>query len=428
LAKKKKRTESKPHEYTKRQLSLHKRQQRRQRLFFIGGIVIIVAIIGIIVGGWLVGEYLPLHKTVIEVFDKKFDTAYYIDALVFYGTMATTQDIQQIASSVASQIITDEIMIQKAAEMGIVVTDEEATQYLKSYGVAATEFTLNTVKAQLLPDKLRSGFFENLVPVSGNQVYVKAMLVESEAVAAMLRERIVNGENFTILGEEYAQNYYSKENHGDYGWHPISILEEQLDSEIPLAYIKDMSVQPGDISPPLSDNKSYKQLGYWLIRVNEKPDEDSANVSALYLGSEALAIEVRARLEAGEDIGPIADNLSQHSTTKSMHGELGVIYASDNITNVFNGYVFSPEVEIGQWSQPLRDEAVWTQGGAWVVQVVDREENRTYSAEDRDTLIESLYSAWTTRIQEESAPFVVNHLLEDAELDQWAIEQALQQL
>jgi parvulin-like peptidyl-prolyl isomerase len=427
LAKKKKRTESKPREYTKRQLSLHKRQQRRQHLFFFGGIAIVVVIVGIILGGWLVGEYFPMHKTVIEVFDKKFDAAYYIDALVFYGASASYGSIEQIASSVASQIITEEILIQKAAEMGIVVTDEEAAQYLQGYGVPVTEFAMNMVKAQMLPDKIRSGFFENLVPVSGNQVYVKAMLVESDAVAAMLRERMINGENFTALGEEYAQNYYSKQNFGDFGWHPISILEEQLSSEIPLAYIKDMSVQPGDISPPLSDNESYKQLGYWLLRVNEKPDEESANVSAIYLGSEELALEVRARLEAGEDLGPIADSLSQYSTSKSLHGELGVIYASDNITEVFNGYIFNPDVEIGQWSQPLRDD-LWTQGGAWVVQVVDRDENRELSAEDRDTLIENLYSAWTARIQEESAPYIVNHLLEDVELDQWAIARANQQL
>ncbi|MBN1160641.1 MAG: peptidylprolyl isomerase [Dehalococcoidales bacterium] len=425
---KKKKTEHKPREYSKRQLSQHKRQLRRQRLFFFGGIAIIVVIIGIILGGWLIGEYLPLHKTVIEVFDKKFDTAYYIDTLVFYGRNAATGDLTQIASSVAGQIITEQLLIQKAAELGIVVSDEEAAQYLQAVGMPVDAVTLNLAKGQLLPDRLKSMYFSNLVPATDNQVHVMAMLVESDAVAAMLREKIINGENFTLLAEEYAQNYYSKQNGGDFGWHPIDVLEGQLGSEIPLEYIKDMNVKPGDVSPPLSDNESYKKLGYWLIRVNEKSDEGSANVSAIYLSDEETAISVRSRLEAGEELAVIADTLSQYSPTKVQHGELGVVYNTENITDIFNGYVFSPTVEIGQWSQPLWDDALWSQGGAWVVKVVDRDEDRALSAEDRDTRIENLYSEWWTKMQEESASFLINHLLEDTELDQWAIERASRQL
>jgi len=427
LAKKRK-TESKPREYTKRQLSHYKKQQRRQRLFFFGGIAIVVAIIGIILGGWLVGEYIPMHKTVIEVFDKKYDTAYYIDALVFYGGNPASEDVAQIAGSVAGQIITETLLIQKAAELGIVLSDEEATQYLEGTGIPVSEFALNMVRGQLLPYKVKSEYFENMVPATADQVHVRAMLVEGDAAAAMLRERIIDGENFTMLAEEYAQNYYSKQNGGDFGWHPISILEDQLVSEIPFEYVKDMNVKPGDVSPPLSDNESYKQLGYWLLRVNEGSDENTANVSALFLSNEDLAIEVRDRLEAGEDLASIAENLSQYSASEAGHGELGVISVTQNITNVFNGYVFSPTVEIGQWSQPLREDTLYTRGGTWVVQVVDRDQNRTLSTEDRDTLIESLYNEWATKIHEESTDFIINHLLEDFELDEWAVERARRQL
>ena len=425
---KKKRTESKPREYSKRQLSQHKRQVRRQRLFFFGGIAIIVIIIGIILGGWLVGEYLPMHKTVFEVYDKKFDTAYYIDALVFYGSNPAAGDLAQIASALANQIMIEELLIQKAAELGFVVTDEEAKQYLEAVGIPVNPITLNMAKGQLLPARIKSGYFSNQAPTADDQVYVRAMMVESDAVVEMLREQLISGENFTVLAEEYALNSVSQQNNGDFGWHTLSVLEEELVSEVPFEYIKDMNVNPGDISPPLTDYETYKKLGYWLIRVDAKTDGESANVSAIYLSSEEIAIDVRARLEAGEELGPIADNLSQYSASKAKRGDLGLIYATENITNVFNGYVFDPSVEIGQWSQPLRDDGLWTQGGSWVVQVVDIEENRELSTEDRERLIEELYSEWWNKVQEESSSFMVNHLLIDVELDNWAIERASREL
>ena len=52
------------------------------------------------------------------------------------------------------------------------------------------------------------------------------------------------------------------------------------------------------LSEPLFDEEKSKQLGYWLIRVNNIPEEGSANVSAVYLSSEDEAWGIRTRLEA----------------------------------------------------------------------------------------------------------------------------------
>ena len=425
---KKKNVVKAPREMTHRQLSHHKRQQRRQRIFFFGGIALIVVIVGIILGGWIAGEYLPLNSIVIEVFETKFDTAYFIDTMVLMAKLQGVNSMSELAGAAVNQITSGELLIQEASKLGYVISDEEARKFWQDSGfnIEVNDAAINLIKAQLLTTKLRVEYFSSLVPEADVQFSVRAMLVESETVAGLLRERILNGENFTSLVEQYATDAASKNVLGDYGWHPVSVFKVKFYSTIPLAYISRPDAKAGDVSQPLSDNVSSKQVGYWLIRVNERPDQDTANVSAIYLGTEDEALAVRARLEAGADLGPIADELSQYSTSQLNHGELGIIYVADNITDVFNGYAFNPSTEIGEWSQPLRDDTFYTKGGVWLVQIVDKEENRPLTDEDRDSLIITLYSEWTSKIWTESSPLFINRLTE--ELTQWAIERASRQL
>jgi hypothetical protein len=423
---KKKNVEKAPREMTHRQLSHHKKAQRRQRIILFSGISIIVAVVLIILGGWFAGEYFPLHKTIIQVYDTKFNTAYLIDTLKIYGKSQGSSMLETMVSSIINEIIQNELIRQDAEKLGISVSDEEAKQLLENAGIPVSDAGMAIARAQLLPGKLKSGHFTSLVPESDNQVYMKAMMIESDTLAKVVRERIANGENFTMLAEKYATNYYSKTNQGDYGWHPASILKNQLGSTIPLDFAFNADVKAGDLSTPLSDNASSKQLGYWLIRINDRPDEESANVSAILLSSEAEALSIKARLEAGEELAAIADNLSQYSPSKEKHGELGMITTSENITDAYNGYVFNPSTEVGKWSQPVREDVLYTQGGAWLVQIVDKEDNMKLSDDDRKTLIDEAYNTWTSNIWTESLSDIRNDIT--AEIQQWAIDRATKEL
>lgn len=429
---KKKNIKKAPREMSHRQLSHHKRAQRRQRIFFFGGIAIIVAVIGIILGGWLAGEYLPLNKTVIEVFEAKFDTAYFIDTMVLLGKLQGANSMSELAATAVKQITGNEILIQEAGKLGFVISDEEARQFLKNLGINLgininiNDAAIHLAKSELLKTKLRENYFSSLVTSNDTQLHVMAMMVESDTVAALVRDRILSGENFTLLAAQYAADAASKDVLGDYGWHPISIFKDKFYAVIPLDYISRADARAGDVSQPLSDNASSKKMGYWLIKVNERPDQDTANVSAVYLGSEEEALFNRAKLEAGAVLAPIADNLSQYITSQQKHGELGLINVTENITDIFNGYVFSSSTEIGKWSQPLRDDTFYSKGGVWLVQIVDREENRPLTAEDRDSLITTLFTGWTSKIWTENSPSFINNLTED--LTQWAVDRASQQL
>jgi parvulin-like peptidyl-prolyl isomerase len=333
-----------------------------------------------------------------------------------------------MVSSITNDIIQTELIRQAAEKLGISVSDEEAKQLLENNSISVNDAGMAIARAQLLPDKLKSGYFTSLVPESDNQVYMKAMMIESDTLAKVVRERIANGENFTMLNEKYATNYTSKTNQGDYGWHPANILKDLVGSTLPLDFAFSADVKAGDLSSPLSDNASYKQLGYWLIRVNERPTVDSANVSAILLSSEEEALIIKARLEAGEELALIADKLSQYSPSKENHGELGIKTTTDtdNITAAFNGYTFNPSSEIGKWSQPIREDTLYTQGGTWLVQIVDKEENRKLSDDDRNTLIEQAYTDWVSNLWTAGSNYVINDIT--AEIQQWAIDRATKEL
>ena len=419
---KKKKVAKAPREMTRRQLSRHKKQQRRQRIIFYSGIAIVVAVVSIMAGGWFIGEYLPLRETVIEVYDKTFDTAYLIDTMVIFGKGQGS--VVDITDDVINQIMSQEVLKQEAENLGITITDEEARQFWENSGLEITNAALDFARYQLLPDKLKSDHFDTLVPPSDNQANIRAMMVESEAIAQLVRGKIISGENFTMLANEYAVDTPSMSNNGSYGFHPANIFETTLNS-IALDYAFRDDVKSGDVSMPLSDNISFKQVGYWLIRVNDRTAEGTANVSAVYLSSEREALTIRERLAAGEELGPIADEYSQHSVSRQNHGEMGLLNASDNVSDAYNGYIFNPDTEVGEWSQPIRDEFP-TPGGYWLVQLVDKEEGKELTTEDRNTLINSSFINWFNDIWTTSSPFRSNYITDDIKL--WAIERASRQL
>jgi len=419
LAKKKK-AEKPQREFTRRQLSHLQKQRRRQRIIFYGGISVIAAVVIIILVGWVVGEYIPVHRTVIKVNDTEFSMSYYIDVLEIAVANQGTSEINRLAGSVTQQIIQDELIRQAAEKLGITVSDKEIEETMKNMGIPENDGAAGLVGGQMLKDRLKTDYFGAQVPRSDEQVHALAMLVESERVALEITERLQNSENFTALAGEFAQNYYSKNvNDGDFGWHPRDIYEYQLDSSIPIEYA--FNAEIGTLSDPLVDEDAYMQLGYWLLRVNDRPSEDSANVSALLINSRELAEGIKERLEAGEDLGPIAVEYSNYSPSQEMHGELGLVHVSEEISAPFDDYAFNPDTVPGEWSDPIFDDTYWTKGGYWLIEVAGREEDRKIDREDRDYLIDQLFSEWLTGVTAN-----VENIVDDTNLNeeskQWAID------
>jgi hypothetical protein len=423
---KKKNIPAAPREMTHRQLSHHKRQQRRQRIILYSGIGIIAAIVIIIISGWFFSEYRPLHRTVIKVYDSEIPMADYVDTVKIAGLNNEVSKLQDLAGNLANEIISGELIIHGAEQFGVNASEDEVKTALKNSGLPDNNAAMRLVDAQLTVNKVKSQYFATKIPASDNQVYMMAMLAESESLVPEIRARLMSGDNFTALAGKYAQNYTSKEvNKGDYGWHPASILKDLLGSDIPINWA--FNAVPGDISPALKDTEAYKKLGYWLLRVNDLPEAGTANVSAVLVSSEFEAKELKTRLENGsENLTSIADTYSQYSPSKDQHGELGVVEFSENISDSFNSYVFNKETRLGKWSDPISDGNFYTKGGAWVVQLVSKEQNRKLSDDDKNTLIEKAYSDWSNGLWAAASADIINNL--SAEDQQWAVNRAIKEL
>jgi len=406
----KKSREVKPREYTKRQLSHHKKQERRQKIILISGITIIVAVVLLVTGGWLFGEYLPFNKTVVTVYDTKIKQSMLIDTMVYFGQSNTGVDLSTQMDSIMNYMIQNELNRKAAAALGITISDEDIE---KTTGENANAAQRALAYSSLLTTKIKAEYFDKQVPSSGNQSLINAMLVESEDLIPQLRQELLSSGNFSALAEQYAVNRVSKDNKGIFDWHPASVLTSEIGTAIPVDWAFSENTSVGDISSGLSDNASSKQLGYWLIRVNQAPvineeeGDTSANISAVLVSSKAEALRVKAMLEAADDIAAIADTYSQYSPSQQGHGELGMVSISENISAPFNGYAFNTESVVGAWSDPIQDTQFWTKGGAWFVQLVDRSNDRTYSQDDKDTLISKAYTDWTTALWTEATDKVI---------------------
>jgi parvulin-like peptidyl-prolyl isomerase len=422
LAKKKKKTEKPQREFTKRQLSQWQRQKRRQRIIFSGGIFIIAAIILIVLVGWYISEYRPLHQTAIRVNDTEFEMGYYIDALKIGGREQSVEYVQSLADNMIREIEQIELMRQGALQLGISVSDDEVKDKLEGSDIPISDASLDLVRGQMLRERLYNEYFKSQVPVSAEQVHIMAMLLESESQAAEIRTRLQNSENFTALAEEYSLDYYTKNNKGDLGWHPEIILAELLGSSVPGEYA--FGSEAGVLSQPRYDKEISKEVGYWLVRVQEREgDETEALVQAILLGSEEEAQDVRARLEAGEDLATLAEELSQFEESQKQGGELGVVSEGDTSPAV-DGYIFNPETKVGTWSEPIHDETAVTKGGYWLINVLDRDDDRQLEGDDRDFLMTKALNEWVVLLWVNAGDNVDDSYL-DYEKKAWAIERVM---
>jgi hypothetical protein len=422
-----KKREEKPREITKRQLSSHKRQELRQKIILITGTSIIAAIVLLVGFGWFFGEYYPLNKTIVTVYDTKIKQSMLIDTLVYFGQGYSGLDLASQIDYVLKYIVQNELNKKAASAMDILVSDAEIVE---EYGKGLNEAQKASAYATLLTQKMKDQYFSTVVPDSGNQVLMNAMLVESDEIIPQLRAELLSSGNFSALADKYAGNYVSKNNKGVFDWHPADILISDIGTAIPVDWAFSENVSAGDISSGVSDNTSSKQLGYWLIRVNERPENfstnASANISALLVSSQAEAERVKALLEATDDISAIADQYSQYSPSQQGHGELGIIEASENISTPFNDYAFDPDAVPGEWSTPIQDTKYWTKGGSWFIQVVDKENGRPYSEEDMEQKLNTAFSEWSEGLWADATENIIYTF--DQEERDFAIKRATEKL
>jgi len=369
---------------TKRQLAKWERQNRIRRIIIIASTIFIIGIISCVAGGYYVEHVKPFHEKVITVNNVSFNMRYYIDMLDAYttGQGIAANESYYYTDRVAQFIEDTELMRQGAEELNVTVSDAEIDTKIAALNFPDTLAYRDMIEGMLLGGKFLE-HFDSEIPNETLQANIQLMLVESEDVAKEVIERASSGENFTDLVGEFSYDNGSKPYNGIVGWLP----EELMPPNIAEAF----NLSPGEISQPTYDNSSNKSVGYWLIRVNETDTEKGSNISAMLLGSEQEALEIKSELDNGSDFGELARNYSQHSS-KYSSGELGWLKNESNIfSDAFIKVAF--QLPAGQVSEPVKDETVTTKGGYWLVKVLDKQQ-REVDDELRTILKNKHFTDW----------------------------------
>ena len=403
-------------EITKRQLSRWQQQKRRQRIIFSVGVFVIVAALAVVGAGWYIDQYKPLHQTVIRVNETSFNMDYYIKALKFYGGDQSSISRLGLTGEAVASIQRNELIRQGAMKLGISVDQNEVDEELKRHGPPFNDAHRDIVGSQLLVSRLQDEYFEKEVPLYAEQRQILAMLLESEAQATEVRLRLEEGEGFADLAGELSLESLTQAENGALGWRSSGVLMPLFEEHV-------FSAEVGVLSQPVYDEEIVKNVGYWLIEVLEREEaSEEAHVRVILLGSEEETRAVRTRLEAGEDFATLVEEMSQLEWSKEDGGDLGLV-TSGVISPVFDEFVFSEDVELGVVSQPIRDDTAATEGGYWLIKIVDKDDNRLIEENDRELLKAEAFRKWVETLWSDPGNRIENYL--DDEQQAWAIERAV---
>jgi len=399
-------------EFTRQELFRWEKEKRRQHIIFAVGLFLVVGVLLMLGGAWLIVEYKPLHETAIRVNDTKFNMQYLINMLKLYGQGRSGASLYSQIDSVVQMVERNEILRQGAEKLGFTASSKEISEKLKSQNPPLSKDYRDIARAEVLSEKLRHEYFNQQIPSVAPQVHLRAMLLESESQAAEARGRIVSGgESFADVASNLSVDLYSQLKAGDLGWQSQEALAIRLGTPVPGDYA--FKTEPGGVSEPLPDDEVIKRLGYWLIKLNERRENPArARINVMLLSSEEKALEVRERLEAGEDFAALAKEFSVAVGAQEDGGDVGWV-SPGTITPAFDDFVFGSETEPGTLSEVIKDEDAVTKGGFWLVEVLDRDESRQLEDGDRNLLEAKLLDDWVTSLLDDPSNEIDHSYLTD---------------
>ena len=252
-----------------------------------------------------------------------------------------------------------------------------------------------------------SGYFASQLPDTMEQAHVQVMLVESQEMADAVMAKIESSGNFTALVDEFSCNPQIE---GDLGWLPQELMPRASIGEVAF------SLEPGE-SSKIYDQSATKNVGYWLIEVTDKNEEKGIKARAMLLGSEQEALEIKSKLDKGEDFAVLAKEYSQHGS-KDDGGELGWLKQGDMNSETFDEIAFN--LPLNSVSEPVKDESAQTEGGCWIAKVLQKGEHEL-SEEIKERLTSNDFAQW---LQEQRENNTINNYL-DEEKRAWAVDRVL---
>ncbi|MBU2608231.1 MAG: peptidylprolyl isomerase [Chloroflexi bacterium] len=418
--KQEKKQQKKPREISKRQLSRWQKQRKRERLIRFTGISIIIAVVCVIVAGIYITQFKPLYETVIKVNNAKFSMQYFINTYNYFLEQQPGTQPYLMIGQVEREIKQNELIRLAAMELGITVSNDEVDEELEGRDPPLSKDHRDIIRTQLLAEKLLDEYFDPQIPRSAEQVHIQAMFLESEAQALEVTNKLAAGDDFTGIAAELSLDNATKEKKGDLGWHPRDIVSGILNSSVAEDYA--FNAEPGVLSQPIYDEDKPKGTGYWLIKIVErKEDSNAVKIAVIQLGSQAEAEEAKARLDAGEDFGDLAAELSKLDEAKEDRGDVGEV-TPGMLSKPMDDFIFGPEVELETVSEPIHDENTVTDGGYWLIKVLGKDNDREIDEEDRTLLKGKALNEWVESLWD-NPNYTVESFLDNEKVN-WALDKA----
>jgi len=183
------------------------------------------------------------------------------------GKAGLAQLRRQILDSLIDQVLIEQAATrenisvspeQVEAEMARLIGDNPAQfeEWLKANGLTSDAF-----KVQLRRQLLSSAFQDHIVGAETpivEQARARHILLSSEAEAMTVLLQLHSGASFSALAQQFSQDQNSKDNGGDLGFFPRSIMPEEIEA---VAF----GLAPGQVSGIVKSS-----FGYHIIEVVEK--------------------------------------------------------------------------------------------------------------------------------------------------------------
>jgi parvulin-like peptidyl-prolyl isomerase len=456
-----KKTNKPQREPTRRQLSHWQKESRLQRIIILAGILVIVAVVVVVGTGIYANQYRPLQATVIKVGDTGYNMDYYINMLAYYGLTSGSQYIPYVTDLAVQKIQQMQLVRDAAAALNppITVTDNEVNQALTQQGLSSNQTYKDIVRDQLLVDKLKSDYFDKLVPQSGEQRAVLAMFLESQGQLNDIQAMIQSGESFKDIAAKLSLETKSKSNDGDFGWVPRGVLPTTLGNASDTVLDDKVFNSETAVNQlvEVEDPNQVKNIGYWLLEVTETRQVTTTptptptgtetqaptptpttttevHLMAMLLSSKAQAEEIKTKLEAGgegNDWSTLAKQYSSYTGAANNGGDLGFV-SKDSLTlgDVVKNVIFPADpaqaLPVNKISDPIADGGQTTNGGFWLIELTGIDPNKAIEGDNRTTLVSVQLNDWVQKLWNDNQGILANTLT-DAQ-KQYAVNAAYSRL
>jgi peptidyl-prolyl cis-trans isomerase D len=349
-----------------------------------------------------------------------------------YGDGFTRETARQMGLplQVMNDLISSRILHVEAQRIGLKVTDGEVQKQILEQaafkdedGRFVGEETYRGIlrRAGYTPDSFESAIRGELLTEKLQTVLSESVYIADAEVERSYREQVERAEirylqlPFARFADQAAPEQAALEGYFAEHREEFRLPERRRVSFLlvdPLALEPTVAVGEEEIAAYYDDNREeYTQeeqvrARHILLRVNE--DSEASAV-------EARLLEIRSRIEAGEDFAALAGELSDDPGSKARGGDLG-FFGRGAMVGAFEDAAFGGAP--GELVGPIR-----TNFGYHLIEVVEKQAGGTRSLEEtRDEIYSSLVAARATRLAQTRASDLAALVLRDKPADAAAFE------